>query len=149
MIRYTPVMIQDQVALEKLQVFLRLNKLPADDIKLEGSLYFGYHDEGGDLAGSGGLELYGTTALLRSVAVQEKSRNRTLGNKIVEDIIYKAKSLKIKEIYLLTETAHDYFINKGFQDVSREFIPETIKRSAEFSHVCPTSALAMKFTISK
>ncbi len=146
---YKSSIIQDQIALEKLQQFLKSNKLPAADIKLEGSLFFGYHNAAGKLVGSGGLEFYGTTALLRSIAVDEKLRGQSFGKKIVDDLTVKAKSLKIKDLYLLTETAHNYFLKKGFQDVPREMVPDVIKQTTEFSQVCPASAVVMKLTIDK
>jgi amino-acid N-acetyltransferase len=140
-------MIQDQIALEKLQKFLQLNQLPHTDIKLQGNLFIGYHDEEGKLIGSGGLELYGDAALLRSVAVDETLRGKSLGKKIVEDLVEKARGLQVNNIYLLTETAHDFFIKKGFNDVSREEVPEAVRNSTEFSQLCPASASCMIFKI--
>ena len=81
------------------------------------------------------------------MAVDEKLRGKALGKEIVEEIIDKAKQLKIKDLYLLTETAHDYFLKKGFQDVPRDAVPDAIKQSTEFSQVCQVSATVMKLTI--
>lgn len=142
-----PTMIQDEIALVKLQKFLQANKLPHTDIKINGNLFIGYHDEQGNLIGSGGLELYGDAALLRSIAVDESLRGKSLGKKIVEDLVAKAKNLKIKSIYLLTETAHDFFLTRGFQDVSREQVPESVRNSTEFLQVCPSSANCMIFKL--
>jgi amino-acid N-acetyltransferase len=140
-------MIQDQIALEKLQKFLQANKLPHTDIKINGNLFIGYHDDHGNLIGSGGLELYGSTALLRSVAVDESLRGKSLGKKIVEDLVEKARNLKIQSIYLLTETAHDFFLKKGFADVPRDQVPEAVRNSSEFLDVCPSSADCMIFKL--
>lgn len=140
-------MIQDQIALEKLQKFLQANKLPHLDISINGNLFVGYHDELGNLIGSGGLELYGNAALLRSVAVDESLRGKSLGRKIVEDLVEKARILKIENIYLLTETAHDFFLKKGFTDVTRDQVPEAVRNSSEFSQVCPSSADCMIFKL--
>jgi N-acetylglutamate synthase-like GNAT family acetyltransferase len=137
----------DQNSLEKVRQFLKANKLPYSDITLEGGLFFGYHDQDGRLIGSGGLEMYGEIALLRSIAVNEKFRGQLIGKKIVEDLLSKAKNLKVKTLYLLTETAHDFFLKKGFIDVPREKTPEVIKLSTEFSQVCPASAVVMKLAI--
>ena len=144
---YTSTIINDQKSLEKLQQFLKANKLPASDLKLDESIFVGYQDESKQLIGTGGLELYGATALLRSVAVDERFRGQSLGKTIVEDIIAKAKGAKIKDLYLLTETAHNYFLKKGFQDVSRENVPAVIKQTTEFAQVCPASAVVMKLTL--
>jgi len=144
---YTSTIINDQKSLEKLQRFLRANKLPASDLKLDESIFIGYQDESKQLIATGGLEFYGNTALLRSVAVDEKFRGQLFGRTIVQDIIAKAKNAKIKDLYLLTATAHNYFLKKGFQDVPREKVPDIIKQTTEFSQVCPSSAIVMKLII--
>ena len=146
---FTSTIIRDQKSLENLQQFLKANKLPFSDLTLEGSFFVGYLDESKQLIGSGGLEFYGDTALLRSIAVDERFRGQLLGKKIVEDIINKAKDSKIKDLYLLTETAHSYFQKKGFQDVSREDVADVIKKTTEFAQVCRASAVVMKLTIDK
>ena len=146
---YNSTIINDQKSLKKLQQLLKANKLPSSDLKLEGSFFIGYHNAEGILIGSGGLEQYGNTGLLRSIAVDEKLRGLALGKEIVDNIIEKAKQLKIKDLYLLTETAHNYFLKKGFQDVPRDAVPDAIKQSTEFSQVCQVSATVMKLTINK
>jgi len=144
---YTPTPVNDQKSVDRLREFLKANKLPASDLKLEGSWFVLYQEADGTIVGSGGLEQHGNTGLLRSVAVTEKLRGQALGGLIVEDIIAKAKRLNLTELYLLTETARAYFLKKGFQDVPREIVPEGIKQTTEFSLVCPVSAAVMKLTI--
>lgn len=111
-------MIQDQIALEKLQKFLQTNKLPhqdvSDAITTKGRVFLGYYDDGGELIGSGGLEMYGDSALLRSVAVKENARGQKLGKKIVDDLVAQARNSKINNIFLLTETAKDFFYKERF-----------------------------------
>ena len=139
--------VQDHQSLERLQRFLKDNKLPFSDLKLEGNHFAAYQDDSGNIIGYGGLELYGETGLLRSIAVDEKMRGQSLGKKIVDDMIGKAKSSSIKEVYLLTETAHSYFLKKGFEDVSRDVVPEIIKQTTEFAQVRPASAVVMKLKL--
>ena len=145
--QYALTPIHDQNSLEKLRQFLHAHKLPASDITLERGLFVGYYEQDGKLIGSGGLEVYGEIALLRSIAVDEKLRSQMIGKRIVEDLLTRARNLKIKAIYLLTETARDYFLKKGFVDVAREKAPEAIKLSTEFSQVCPASAVVMELVI--
>jgi amino-acid N-acetyltransferase len=136
---------------EELQLIIELlreSKLPYKDIVLDGSkLFMGYRDENNNLIASGGLELYSDHSLLRSVAVREDLRGTSIGKWIVRDLINRAKEKSIKEVYLLTETAHDFFIKLGFKDVSREAVPESIKTSIEFSSVCPVSAQCMTYAL--
>lgn len=146
-----PVMIQDQIALEKLQKFLQSNKLPNQDISeyltIKGRVFLGYYDDGGELIGSGGLEMYGDSALLRSVAVKESVRGQQLGKKIVDDLVTQARNSKINSIFLLTETAKDFFTKKGFTIVSRDEVPSQVRASSEFTHVCPSSAICMFYKL--
>ncbi|NBP67817.1 MAG: GNAT family N-acetyltransferase [Cytophagia bacterium] len=135
--------IKDQIALEKLQSFLQKNALPFRDVKLEGSVYLYYLDDHKQLVASGGLELFGSYALLRSVAVDQEQRGKKFGQQIVHDLLTKAKSLGVTELYLLTETAERFFENKGFTKISREQAPEAILNSSEFKTVCPVSAVCM------
>ena len=67
--------VQDHQSLERLQRFLKDNKLPFSDLKLEGNHFAAYQDDSGNIIGSGGLELYGETGLLRSIAVDENERS--------------------------------------------------------------------------
>ena len=50
----------------------------------------------------------------------------------------------IEDIYLFTETAKDYLEHRGYEHIARMDIPEAIKASSEFTHVCPDTALAMQ-----
>lgn len=144
-------MIQDQIALEKLQKFLQSNQLPHQDIPenitTKGRVFLGYYDDAGELIGSGGLEMYGDSALLRSVAVKENVRGQQLGKKIVDDLVTQAKNSKINNIFLLTETAKDFFTKKGFRIVSRDEVPPQVRASSEFTHVCPSSAICMFYKL--
>lgn len=141
-------MIQDQIALEKLQSFLQKNALPYSDVKLEGSVYLSYLDDHKQLVASGGLELFGSYALLRSVAVDQEQRGKKFGQQVVHDLLTKAKSLGVTELYLLTETAERFFENKGFTKISREQAPVAILNSSEFKTVCPVSAVCMVYKVS-
>jgi amino-acid N-acetyltransferase len=126
--------------------FLQDNGLPHKDITLEKTQIFSYNDHEGALIGSGGLEFYGAYALLRSVAVRKDLRGKSIGKLIVEDLLDKAKQ-KSTEVYLLTETAHEYFKHLKFQDVDRKSVPKEIQSSSEFSNVCPSSAACMVFKL--
>ena len=141
-------MIQDQVALEKLQQFLKTNRLPFQDVKLEGNFYFTYQDEDNNIIGSGGLEVYGKHALLRSLAVDEKHRHQKIGIRMVNDLIEKAKSLQVENLFLLTETARSFFEKKGFEKIDRTEVPEELRNSSEFTTVCPSSATCMLYKLS-
>lgn len=135
--------------LQELQSFLEANRLPYKDIKLAGNLFIRYNDADGNLIGSGGLELYGKVALIRSVAVIQSRRRENLGTRIVDDLLQRARGLQIDSVYLLTETAHSFFLKKGFKDFDRDEVPAELKNSSEFSEVCPASAKCMLYTFNE
>lgn len=96
------------------------------------------------LLGVIGLELYGEFGLLRSMATDPAYRNKGIASSLVTELFDYGKRIGLKEIYLLTETAENYFTRKGFQKLKREEAPASIRQSAEFSHLCPTTAVVMK-----
>lgn len=136
--------INTRQSLDEVLTLLKSNKLPYQDVKLDNNLFISYHDNG-KVIGSGGLEFYSSYALLRSVAVDANQRGKAFGKEIVKDLLARAKRRSIKEIYLLTETARDFFLKMGFTDVSRENVPEEVKASSEFASVCPVSAACMVY----
>jgi amino-acid N-acetyltransferase len=139
--------IKTQKELEALQVFLRANQLPADDIRLDNSVYLTYYNTEEALVGSGGLEIYGNKALLRSLAVSPEIRGQQLGKQIVSDLVEKAQSLTMSEVYLLTETAFYFFHKLGFEELKRDEVPNEIRSTTEFSQVCSASAQVMKLAL--
>lgn len=140
--------ITEQEEVEDLKVILKRNLLPCDDIQLEGNYFAFYRTELGSIVGSGGLEFHGHYGLLRSVAVASELRKKGHGEKIVTDLIARARERSVWSIWLLTETAQSFFKNLGFENKSREDAPKEIKYSSEYSTVCPASAELMSLTVS-
>lgn len=103
--------------------------------------------ETGQVIGCAALEVYGTVALLRSVAVDPGHRARGLGQQLVEDRLQEARRRGIQEIYLLTETAHDYFPRFGFRPIERSAVAPALHASVEWTGACPEAAQAMAFQI--
>jgi len=122
---------------------LSSEKLPTDDLPatLKNFLVVTENEE---LIGVAGLETYGRYGLLRSLAVRPDYRNQSIASKLVEQIEKLALTEELKSIFLLTETAPDYFTRKGYHIIIRTEIPAEVQQSSEFSHVCPQSAIPMK-----
>jgi amino-acid N-acetyltransferase len=99
--------------------------------------------EPGSLEAMAALEIYDQAALLRSVAVAPGSRRRGLGRVLVGRALREASLRGCTAVYLLTTTAEDWFGRQGFGPVSREAIPDAIRATDEFTHICPSSAVAM------
>ncbi|HVX51396.1 MAG TPA: arsenic resistance N-acetyltransferase ArsN2 [Chitinophagaceae bacterium] len=128
---------------DEIIALLDAEHLPAGD--LPGMLdNFSLAVDGDAVVGVAGLEQYGKYGLLRSVVVSSVYRNNRIALQLVNAVEKRAEVLGLKTIYLLTETAERYFAAKGYTTVQREEVPEAIKMSSEFSHVCPVSAAVMK-----
>lgn len=134
--------IQDTESFEAFRNLLRSSGLPADDLNFEKDLLIGYY-EGDTLVGTGALEVYGPYALLRSLSVKLGIRGKSVGSTITEYLLQEARKKKLKQIFLLTETARGFFQKKGFSDIPRTEVPDEVKESSEFSHVCSETAAVM------
>ena len=128
---------------EDIVALLSAEKLPVSDLP-ESLKNFLAVIESDKLIGVIGLETFGHYGLLRSLAVHPNSRNQNIAGKLVAQLEKLAVSEGLKSIFLLTETAHDYFSRKGYQAINRAEMPSEVQQSSEFSHVCPQSAIAMK-----
>lgn len=98
----------------------------------------------GSVVGVGGVEVYGDYGLLRSLAVHPGSRSTGIAGKLLERLDKMSKQQGLKELYLLTETAPAYFERKHYIQITRDDVPNAVRQSSEFSHVCPVSAIVMK-----
>lgn len=121
---------------------LRAAKLPTDGVETSLSSFV-VAESGDGVAGCGGLEIAGRDALLRSVAVASSHRGRGLGERIASRLLADARERQLDSVWLLTETAAEFFPRFGFRRVARERAPDGLKATAEFTHCCPASAVAM------
>lgn len=95
------------------------------------------------ICGYCGLEVYGEDALLRSAVIFRHARRQGLGRAMVTQLIATSERLGVRRMWLLTETAADFFTKLGFTTVGREQAPPAIAATAEFAVVCPGSATFM------
>jgi amino-acid N-acetyltransferase len=95
------------------------------------------------MVGSAALELFGRSALLRSVAVAKGMQRRDIGGRLVTSALGLARQLCVSNVYLITETARDYFLRHGFCVIERSEVPESVRTSVEFTQVCPDTATVM------
>ena len=97
--------------------------------------------------GSAALELYGSSALLRSVAVAPTYQGQGLGQQLTRAAIDLAQGRGVIDLYLLTETAGAFFPKFGFSPIDRADVPSQVKSSLEFTTLCPDSALVMAASV--
>jgi amino-acid N-acetyltransferase len=101
----------------------------------------------GKVVGAVGMEHYGSSALLRSLVVAPSHRNRGWGRALTEQTLQEAKERGAKRVYLLTETASEFFPRFGFKQISREEADAEVKGSVEFKTACCQSAVCMRLDL--
>jgi amino-acid N-acetyltransferase len=100
--------------------------------------------EGERVVGCVGLELFGETALLRSLAVRSGARGRGVGRRLVGGILEHARSRGAREAVLLTTTVQGMAARAGFVAVARETVPAALRDSWEFKADCCGTAVCMR-----
>lgn len=98
----------------------------------------------GRIVGAAGLELYAEGALLRSVVVDVGLQGRGLGQQLTEAALALARARNEPTVFLLTTTADRFFSRFAFERISREDVPDSVRRSVEFQSACPASAVVMR-----
>ncbi len=135
-----PAKPEDQPAIVGL---LESAGLPLDGLERTSASAIVARDEAG-VIGCAAIEPYGQDGLLRSVAVELGWRERGVGHRLVEAAEAMAASSGIRELYLLTETAADWFGRLGYRPTDRADVPQSLLASPEFTTACPVSAVAMR-----
>ena len=127
------------------QVLSLLGKaeLPTAGVK-EAFSHFVVGESDDGLVGAAGLEIYGSSALLRSVVVEDSWRGTGVGRKLIETALDEARQRGIDDVFLLTSTAEQYFPRFGFACVSRESVAAEVQDSPEFKGICPSTAVLMR-----
>lgn len=135
--RLRPARVDDLPAVEALATAL---KLPLDGLRAQFPSAYVVAVKDGRVLGVAGLERHGDDGLLRTVAVEAGSQRSGLGAALVEERLAEARKLGLVSVSLLTTTARDYFLKKGFSPAPREAASPALARSEEFAHACPSTA---------
>lgn len=98
----------------------------------------------GELAACAGLEIFGSDALLRSLAVHAPLRLQGVGRLLCGQLEQRARENGVNTLYLLTTDAEAFFAKRGYQSCTRDEVPVAVKASAEFTALCPTSCPCMR-----
>ena len=132
----------DQADLPAILDVLAANKLPRAGIEHHLATTLVAREDA-ELVGTAALELYGSAALLRSVAVATRLRGRGLGQALTRAALDLARRRGVRTVYLLTETAGAFFPRFGFKPTTRADVEPAVLDSDEFKSACPQSALVM------
>ena len=141
--------------LPRVERLLDENDLPSADLETSPvRLFVGYEvtgnaregrgSDGDGFIGVGGLEVYGSDALLRSVVVTDEFRGRGHGTALYRAIEARAREDGVERLYLLTTTAEGFFAGRGFEVVDRDDAPKAIRETAEFEELCSSAATCMR-----
>ena len=122
-------------------------QLPFEDITPSHLQHFLITRQETRFTGVIGLELLGTFALLRSLAVGEPFRGQGIASQLTKQAEDYARAHKIESLYLLTTTAESFFAKRGYQTMDRSRVPTAVQETAEFQSICPATAVCMVKTL--
>ena len=123
---------------------LKSASLPTEDLERNSMAHFLVARSGSEeVIGAIGYQRYGDDALLRSLVVALEYRNRKLGTHLVADLESRCRSLALADLFLLTTSARDFFTRQHYQAIGHESVPAKLLAAAEFSRLCPSSAVCM------
>lgn len=117
--------------------------LPVADVYEEKALAFFGCREAGTLVAVVGMETGTDSALLRSLAVAPEQRGRGLARRLVAFVEHLGAARGKQTLYLLTDSAPDFFRALGYADLAREHAPDWIRAGAQFAQLCPDDAAFM------
>lgn len=128
--------------LDRVASLLEANDLPSRDVRAKPECFF-VAEAGATVVGVGGVEIRGTSGLLRSIAVTEANRGRGYGTALCDELEGHASREGVEALYLLTTTAASFFRRRGYEEVDRDDAPPSIRGTTQFSDLCPASATCM------
>jgi UDP-N-acetylmuramate: L-alanyl-gamma-D-glutamyl-meso-diaminopimelate ligase len=111
------------------------------------SAFYVLHNERG-LAGTVALEVMGDDAILRALAVGAEARGAGYGWMLADTAVAQARWRGVRRIYLLTESASDFFAAKfGFRVVDRSTLSKLVAASETFTAVKGSGQVAMRLDL--
>jgi len=132
--------------LEVIKALLRESGLPTAGVDENWKTFLIARD--GDAAvGCGGAEAYQVVALIRSIAVKPDYRSHGIGRRLVRQLLDRLASRGLREFYLLTTTAEEYFKKRGFKTIDRDEVHPQLLSSRELQDACPSTATCMRLVM--
>jgi N-acetylglutamate synthase-like GNAT family acetyltransferase len=109
--------------------------------------FYVLHNERG-LVGSVALDVLGDDAILRALAVDAEARGAGYGWMLADTAVAQARWRGVRRIYLLTESASDFFAAKfGFRVVDRSTLSKQVAASETFTAVKGAGQVAMRLDL--
>lgn len=139
MIRVDPGTASD---LPDIRVLVADAGLPLDGLGVVPTDFFVAREDDA-VVGTAALEHHSGHGLLRSVVVAESHRGSGIGTRLVAAAERAARDAGLAGIYLLTETAEDFFAARGYRVIARDAGPAAVMSSVEWSEACSVNAVPM------
>lgn len=117
--------------------------LPADDVDDPRVLLWRFERLDAIPVGFGGLEVFGSDALLRSLVTLPPLRHVGMGTAMVAMLETEARALKCDAVYLLTGSDTGFFARLGYSVCAHGDVPAAVRGSRQFAALCPPTATAM------
>jgi len=132
----------------ELRGLLERVELPAEDAPDDAAgSFFILRNENG-VVGCVALDVFGDDAILRSLAVDVEWRGAGYGWMLADAVITEARHRGVRRIYLLTETASDFFAAKhGFRVVDRSTVSTAVEASPTFQRSTDSKFVAMRLDL--
>ncbi len=127
--------------LSELQTLLAEVELPADVESHLADFLVARH--GKRVVGCVGMEVRGSDALFRSLAVAPPYRGLSLGRRLYSTLEELARRQGVNRAYLLTTTIESLAESWGFRRIDRDHVPPAIQETSEFRGGCCASAIPM------
>lgn len=128
--------------LHSISTLLEAANLPTDDVE-QWVACFLVAETDEKLVAAIGLEPYGQVALLRSLVVDPEHRGEGWGGAMVHALALECSMAGVKQLFLLTTDAADYFATQRFRVVERSQVPAEIQSTRQFRELCPGDATVM------
>ena len=129
--------------IEQIKSLLQANDLPVVGVAQHWKNFL-VADKQDCVLGALGAHYDDKKALLRSFAVNGGQRNSGIGKELLQSMLLEMQSRGIKEVFLLTETAANYFIREGFVAICRAEIPQNLLKESGLDQACPCSSQCLK-----
>ncbi len=135
--------------LEEALTLLESVGLPTEGIAEDrlGSFVVAREPEHGELIGVAGVESYGAAGVLRTIAVHPSYRGAGLGRTLLLAVANLAKTVGMRELFLVTTTASDALSPLGWEEVPPEDIPDALQKSLELQRAM-SAAPVMRLRLS-
>jgi N-acetylglutamate synthase-like GNAT family acetyltransferase/protein-tyrosine-phosphatase len=99
--------------------------------------------QNGRVLGCAGLETFGEDGQLRSMAVHWTSRNAGLGTRLHGRLLFEALQAGVRNLYVVTTTAPDFFARQGYRKVQLADVPPGVVGSEEYATFVPGGGAVM------